>query len=121
MLTGFTGGKILWMKQNEPENYARTVRIINPKDYIRFRLSGEKITEVSDASGTGFFDVRTRSWSTALLDKLGIDPDCSPRLWSPPTKQAASASKQRLSPACLRARSSRAAAVTRCSRPPVSA
>jgi len=74
MLTGFTGGKILWMKQNEPENYAKTVRIINPKDYIRFRLSGEKITEVSDASGTGFFDVRTRSWSTALLGKLGIDP-----------------------------------------------
>ncbi len=73
MLTGFTGGKILWMKQNEPENYARTVRIINPKDYIRFRLSGAIITDVSDASGTGLFDVRTRSWSTELLAKLDID------------------------------------------------
>lgn len=73
MLTGFTGGKILWMKQNEPDNYAKTVRIINPKDYIRFRLSGTLMTDVSDASGTGFFDVRTRSWSTALLAKLDID------------------------------------------------
>ena len=74
MLTGFTGGKILWMKETEPANYARTVRIINPKDYIRYRLSGVFLTEVSDASGTGFFDVKNRKWSTALLDRLGIDP-----------------------------------------------
>ena len=74
MLTGFTGGKIQWMKETEPANYARTVRIINPKDYIRYRLSGVFLTEVSDASGTGFFDVKNRTWSTALLAKLGIDP-----------------------------------------------
>ncbi|HBT90742.1 MAG TPA: xylulokinase, partial [Ruminococcaceae bacterium] len=47
MLTGYTGGKILWMKENEPENYARTKFILNPKDYIRYRLSGEIATDVS--------------------------------------------------------------------------
>lgn len=74
MLTGFTGGKILWMKEVEPDNYAKTVRILNPKDYIRYRLTGAFLTEVSDASGTGLFDVKNRAWSTALLRKLDIDP-----------------------------------------------
>lgn len=51
MLTGYTGGKILWMKEEEPENYARTKVIVNPKDYIRYKLTGVICTEVSDASG----------------------------------------------------------------------
>ena len=57
MLTGYTGGKILWMKKFEPHNYEKTVTVLNPKDYIRFLMTGSKETEVSDASGTGLFNV----------------------------------------------------------------
>ena len=78
MLTGFTGGKILWMKENEPENYARTKIVLNPKDYIRFRLTGQHLTEVSDASGTGFFDVKNRNWAYELIDKAGLDRSIFP-------------------------------------------
>ena len=62
MLTGFTGGKILWMRESEPENFAKTVKILNPKDYIGYQLTGEMATEVSDASGTGLFDVKNRKF-----------------------------------------------------------
>lgn len=72
MLPGYTGGKILWLRENEPERYERTRLVLNPKDYIRFRLTGEAATEVSDASGTGLFDVRNRRWNYELLSILGI-------------------------------------------------
>ncbi len=75
MLPGYTGGKILWMKQNEPENYAKTKRVVNPKDYIRFLLTGVLGTEVSDASGTGFFDVKHRRFCSELIEKAGLCPD----------------------------------------------
>lgn len=80
MLTGFTGGKILWMKENEPENYNKTKIILNPKDYIRFKLSGEYITEVSDASGTGLFNVKERKWAAGLIEKIGLRSDLFPRI-----------------------------------------
>lgn len=80
MLTGYTGGKILWMKENEPENYARTAAVLNPKDYIRFRLSGELATDVSDASGTGFYNVKERSWAHDLIRKAGLDPSIFPKV-----------------------------------------
>lgn len=79
MLTGYTGGKILWMKENEPENYARTRVILNPKDYIRFRLSGVLATDVSDASGTGLFNVKERRWAEDLIRKAGLDPSLFPK------------------------------------------
>ena len=79
MLTGYTGGKILWMKQNEPENYKKTKIILNPKDYIRFKLSGGLFTDVSDASGTGFFDVKNRKWSAELIRKAGLDISIFPK------------------------------------------
>lgn len=78
MLPGYTGGKILWMRQNEPDNMERTRMILNPKDYLRFRLTGEYATEVSDASGTGLFDVRNRRWSLPLLELLGISASLLP-------------------------------------------
>lgn len=81
MLPGYTGGKILWMRENEPHLYARIVRVLNPKDYIRFRLTGEFATEVSDASGTGLFNVRERKWSYELLDLLGIPSHWLPRCY----------------------------------------
>ena len=81
MLTGYTGGKILWLRDEEPAAYERLATMLNPKDYIRFMLTGERATEVSDASGTGLFDVRRRTWSWRLLDKIGIDrsiiPECA--------------------------------------------
>lgn len=72
MLTGYTGGKILWMKENEPENYEKTELVLLPKDYIRYRLTGELCTEVSDASGTGLYDVKGRRWADALIEKAGL-------------------------------------------------
>jgi len=84
MLTGYTGGKILWMKEEEPENYARTRVILTPKDYIRYRLTGLLMTEVSDASGYGLFDTKKRVWAWELIDKIGLD-----RSFFPPVTESA--------------------------------
>ncbi len=73
MLTGFTGGKLLWLKKHEPENYARIAKFVMPKDYIRFKLTGVLATDASDASGTGFFNVEKRDWAFDLVDKIGFD------------------------------------------------
>ncbi|MDR3314205.1 MAG: xylulokinase [Oscillospiraceae bacterium] len=72
MLTGFTGGKILWFRANEPELFAQTQKIINPKDYIRLLLTGGLATDASDASGTGLFDVANGCWSADLLQRLAL-------------------------------------------------
>lgn len=72
-LTGWTAAKILWVKNNEPENYAKCRHILLPKDYIRFKLTGEFATEVSDASGMQLLDVPNRCWSKEICDVLGID------------------------------------------------
>lgn len=78
MLVGYTGGKILWMRNHERELFARMALVLNPKDYLRRRLTGEVASEVSDASGTGFFDVRRRRWATGLIETAGIDPALLP-------------------------------------------
>ena len=72
-LTGFTASKIMWVKKHEPEIYAKTHKILLPKDYIRFMLTGEFCTEVSDASGMQLLDVPNRDWSDEVLEKLQID------------------------------------------------
>jgi len=77
-LEGFTAPKILWLKENEPENYQKVKHILLPKDYIRYRLTNELFTEVSDAAGTLLFEVIKKRWSTGLLKKLEIDPDLLP-------------------------------------------
>jgi len=77
-LAGFTAPKILWLKQNEPETYTRISKILLPKDYIRYRLTGALATEVSDASGTLLFNVRERKWSGEMLQALEI-----PQPWIP--------------------------------------
>jgi xylulokinase len=80
VLTGFTLPKLLWVRDHEPANYERVRKMLLPKDYVRFRLTGEFATEVSDASGTALFDVVNRRWSRELASALGIDrailPEC---------------------------------------------
>lgn len=80
-LTGFTAPKILWLRNHEPENYERVRQILLPKDYVRYRLTGEFATEVSDASGTLLLDVRARQWSQELLGKLQIDSEVLPQVY----------------------------------------
>ncbi len=83
-LTGFTAPKILWVSQHEPQVYERTKHILLPKDYIRFRMTGEYATEVSDASGMLLLDVANRTWSDRLLALLQIDKSLLPRLYESP-------------------------------------
>lgn len=71
-LTGFTASKILWVRNNEPEIYEKCRKILLPKDYIRYMLTGEFATEVSDASGMQLLDIRNRCWSKEVLNALDI-------------------------------------------------
>lgn len=77
-LTGFQAPKLLWLRNHELSNYQRTKKVLLPKDYIRFRLTGVFATEVSDASGTGLFDVPKRQWATGMMSALEIDPSLFP-------------------------------------------
>ena len=79
-LTGFTAPKILWVKNNEPDIYAQIAQILLPKDYVRFKLTGDYVMDKAGGAGTQLFDVRQRDWSTELLDALEINAD-----WLPPT------------------------------------
>ena len=78
-VTGFTLPKLLWLREKEPENWARVRSVLLPKDYVRFRLTGQKACDVADASGTLMFDVRERRWSFEMLEAVGIDPAFLPR------------------------------------------
>ncbi|HKM22687.1 MAG TPA: xylulokinase [Lachnospiraceae bacterium] len=69
---GFTAPKILWMKENEPENFKKIAKIMLPKDYIAYKLSGVHCTDVSDASGMLVFDVKNKCWSKEMMDICGI-------------------------------------------------
>ena len=73
--TGFTAPKILWIKNKEPENFAKIAKIMLPKDYIAYKLSGVHCTDVSDASGMLTFDVKNRCWSKEMMDICGITED----------------------------------------------
>ena len=78
VLTGFQAPKIIWLRKNKPECYEKVRKILLPKDYIRFCLTGEFATDVSDASGTSLFDVNKRKWSKEILGKLDIPEDFLP-------------------------------------------
>jgi xylulokinase len=84
-LTGFTAPKLLWLRHNEPDTYARIKRIALPKDYVRLRLTGELATDVSDASGTLLLNVAERRWSDEVLTALDIDRDWLPDALESPT------------------------------------
>lgn len=84
MLTGFTLPKLLWVRDHEPENFARIRRVLLPKDYVRLRLTGEHASDVADASGTGLFDVRRRRWSAELAERAGVPLEWLPRVYESP-------------------------------------
>src|SRR5689334_18665584 len=82
-LTGFTAPKLLWLRNNEPDVYARIRSILLPKDYVRLKLFGERAIDVADASGTLLFDVANRRWSDDVLAALEL-----PGEWLPPAHES---------------------------------
>ena len=83
-LTGFTASKILWVRNHEPEIYDKCRHILLPKDYVRFCLTGEYATEVSDASGMQLLDIPGRCWSDEVLEKLEIDRELLAKVYESP-------------------------------------
>jgi xylulokinase len=77
-LTGFTAPKLLWVANHEPENWERVSTVLLPKDYVRFRLSGDLAMDVAGGSGTILFDLAARTWSREILDLLELDPAVFP-------------------------------------------
>jgi xylulokinase len=88
-LTGFTAPKVLWVKNNEPEVFARVRQMLLPKDYVRFKLTGRYATDKAGGAGTVLFDLRQRDWSPEVVAALGIDP-----AWLPPTFEGTSVTGQ---------------------------
>ncbi len=100
-LTNFTLTKLLWVRKHEPQNWQRVRKIMLPKDYVRFRLTGESAIDVADASGTLMLDVAHRTWSSEVLYKTGIDVKLLPKLFESPgylRKDFASRSRRNRSP-----------------------
>ncbi|MFZ1879491.1 MAG: xylulokinase [Gaiellaceae bacterium] len=80
-LTGFTAPKLLWLRRHEPDAYARIRHVLLPKDYVRFRLTGERAIDVADASGTLLFDVARRRWSTEVCEALDVPLEWLPQAY----------------------------------------
>ncbi|HET9221371.1 MAG TPA: xylulokinase, partial [Roseiflexaceae bacterium] len=83
-LTGFQAPKILWLRNHEPENYARLAQVLLPKDYIRLLLTGTRAADAADAAGTLLLDLRGRDWSDEILGALDIPRDWLPRVYEGP-------------------------------------
>ncbi len=71
-MPGFTAPKLLWVRRHEPQNFSRLATVLLPKDYLRFKMTGKKISDMSDSAGTLWLDVGKRDWSDALLEKCGL-------------------------------------------------
>jgi xylulokinase len=82
-LTGFTAPKLLWLRRHEPDVFERIAHVLLPKDYVRLRLAGERVSDVADASGTLLFDVARRGWSEEVLAALELPPG-----WLPPALES---------------------------------
>ena len=83
-LTGFQAPKVLWVRDEEPANYGRVAHVLLPKDYVRYRLANELATDASDAAGTLFLDLRTRTWSGDVLDALDVPASWLPEVFESP-------------------------------------
>ncbi len=79
-MPGFTAPKLLWVRRHEPENFKRVETVLLPKDYLRLRMTGEKISDMSDSAGTLWLDVAKRDWSDSLLAKCGLSRSNMPAL-----------------------------------------
>jgi len=79
-LPGFTAPKLLWVKHHEPENFRKIAKIMLPKDFLAYRLTGKFVGDVSDASGTLLYDVENKRWSARMLDFFGMDETRLPRI-----------------------------------------
>jgi xylulokinase len=79
-MPGFTAPKLQWLREHEPEVFARAARVLLPKDYLRLRLTGKAVADCSDASGTLWLDARTRQWSDILLSACGLTREQMPKL-----------------------------------------
>ncbi len=79
-MPGFTAPKLLWVHEHEPDVFARTARVLLPKDWLRYELTGEAISDMSDAAGTLWLDVARRKWSTTMLDATGLSEAHMPKL-----------------------------------------
>ncbi len=88
-LTGFQAPKIVWLKEEEPENFGRISRVLLPKDYVRLQLTGEYATDASDAAGTLLLDMRARDWSREILDALEIPQSWMPEVYEGPESTGA--------------------------------
>jgi xylulokinase len=83
-LTGFQAPKVIWLRDEEPASYRRLAHVLLPKDYVRYRLTGELATDASDAAGTLLLDLRARNWSAELCDALDVDAGWLPRVHESP-------------------------------------
>ena len=90
-LTGFTAPKLLWMRDEEPDLFTRIESVLLPKDYVRLRLTGDKVTDVADASGTLLFDVAERRWSEQVLSALELPAEWLPPVMESPERSAETA------------------------------
>jgi xylulokinase len=112
-LTNFTLTKLLWVREHQPEMWARFNSILLPKDYVRLRLTGERATDVADASGTLLLDVANRRWSDAMLDALELERSSLPALFESPEITGRVSAGARRRRGCARARRSWPARATR--------
>lgn len=87
-LPSFTAPKVLWVRQHEPEVFAAAAKLLLPKDYVRFRLTGSLCSDVADASGTSLFDVRNRTWSREITESLDIPEEWLPEVAESPAPSA---------------------------------
>lgn len=88
-MPGFTAPKLLWVREHEPEVFARIATVLLPKDYVRFRLTGARVTDASDAAGTLWFDQATRAWSPPLIAATGLAIEQLPEVMEGTAKSAA--------------------------------
>ena len=83
-LTGFTAPKLVWVRDHEPDVWRRIAHVLLPKDYVRFRMTGDYAVDKADGAGTLLFDLAARDWSAEVLAALAIDPGWMPRTWEGP-------------------------------------
>eukprot|EP00796_Vickermania_ingenoplastis_P005005 gene5005-3600_t len=81
IMPGFTAGKLLWVKRHEPQVFAQVAKVLLPKDYVRFLMTGDYASDMSDSSGTMWMNTKTRTWSEEMIRATGLTPEHMPRLF----------------------------------------